>query len=790
VTELVMDEELTDLPLEVTSFVGRRADRTRVHEMMAEFRLVTLTGFGGIGKTRLALKMARQLRRAFPDGVYLVSLALVDDASAVPDQVAAALGLHGRPSQSATSTIVDFLRRRTVLLVLDNCEHVIDAVARLADTVLRTCAHIRILATSREPVRIDGEGVYALEPLTIPAGESTGAQPLIQYESVQLFLDRARAVLPDFTLTDDNRAHVAEICRKLEGIPLAIELAAARLRGFSPAQLDAQLADRWELLNRGSRVAPDRHSTMAACIEWSFDLCTAEEMVLWAKTSVFVDGFDLDACIAVCSDEQDGDRLKETLFSLVDKSVLTVARHDSTNRFRMLPPIRHRGRLELERLGLDGLLRDKHRDFYLELASRAHAAWFSSRQLEWIQRLRAESGNIGEALAAYGDQAGDADAALRAGASLMEFRLLEGRYQQGRRWFEQMFAQSAGDPEARALALRAATFWAVLQGDLPRAQTLLDEAQSLATRVTDQVRTLITQTAGLVAIWSGDAQAAMQLLDEANGGFTVAGDTAELAMTCLLRTLAHSISGDLNGALAHHERLMELTDSAGELWLRSWSLWAAGNALCTTGKVDDGLALLRESLRLKRRLSDPVGIAVLLETIGQATAHTDPERAAVLMGAAQNHWDRIDTSMQIFPGLDAPHREIMARTRARLGANVFEPAWARGRALDERGAIQLALGSKAPANNDAIESATNTSATLTRREREVAQLIHQGLSNKEIADTLVISPRTAEAHVDHILAKLGFSSRTQVATWIADQRRSAEAVKRADSTRAPHDHLV
>ena len=267
----------------------------------------------------------------------------------------------------------------------------------VADTLLRTCPGVRILATSREPLRIDGEVDYPVLPLTIPGRES-GGEPLQQYEAVQLFLDRAGAIVPDFALTDDNRAAVAAISRKLEGIPLAIELAAARLRAFSPTELNAHLTDRWEFLGRGSRIAPYRHSTIAACIEWSFDLCTPAERLLWAKAAVFVDGFELDAAVSVCSDPDDDEPIEETLASLVEKSVVTSTQHEVVNRYRMLPPIRHRGRVELARIGRDAELRRRHKDFYLGLVARANEDWFGPRQLDWIGRLRRERGNIAKAL--------------------------------------------------------------------------------------------------------------------------------------------------------------------------------------------------------------------------------------------------------------------------------------------------------------------------------------------------------------------------------------------------------
>ena len=764
-------EGLQDLPTEVTTFVGRRADRGRVRELMAEYRLVTLTGLGGIGKTRLALRLATELRRVFPGGVYVVALGALADADAVPDQLAAALGLHGPPARSATTVAVEFLRSRTTLLVLDNCEHVIDVTAVLVDTLLRTCPGVRIIATSREPLRILGEAAYPLASLNVPPPDLSDDMPLRQYEAVQLFLERARAVVPDLMLDEQNRSDVADICRKLEGIPLAIELAAARLNVFSPAELSAQLTERWEILNRGSRAAPYRQSTMAACVEWSFDLCSLAERLLWAKASVFVDGFDSEAALAVCYEDEHEDPVADTLASLVDKSVLLASTVENRNRFRMLGPIRQRGLLELARIGQTEELRRRHKDFYLGLVTQADAEWFSDRQLVWIHRLGLEKGNLRKAFGLCAVEPAYADEGLSAGACLMRFGLMEGRYHQGRQWFDQLLGRPPGHRETRVLALRAAAWWAAMQGDVESATAVLEEAQALATHMGKEAEALISQTAGLVALWLGDTATAEHLLEAAKRGFTALTNQAELAMTRTTLAVVHALIGDIEGTLEDHRACLALTEPVGEIWLRSWSLWAAGFALSTAGDRDAGSELLKQSLQLKRALGDPVGIAVLLETLGQLAVAANPDRAVKLLAAAQSRWEKIDTSMQIFPGLDAPHRAAIAAARARLGEAAFAAAWSQGRSLDWSSAIADALDEQPAALTRERDGTPSGSTILTRRERQIAELIHQGLSNKEIAETLVISTRTAETHVQHILTKLGFTTRTQVAAWVGDQQR-------------------
>ncbi|HEV2372771.1 MAG TPA: NB-ARC domain-containing protein [Streptosporangiaceae bacterium] len=294
-----------NLPAELTSFVGRRAELAEVKRLLAESRLVTLTGVGGVGKTRLALRAAAGLRRAFRDGVWLVQLDQLRDEALVTQAVAETLGLDDRAGHALATTLTDYLAGRELLLVLDNCEHLVDAVAKLADLLLRAAAGLRILATSRETLNITGETVYAVPPLRAPeAGRQLSVAELARFPAPGLFAERAAQVLPGFALTEANTAAVAGICRRLEGLPLAIELAAARLPVLSPEQIEARLGARLDLLTRGGRTQPARQQTLRASIEWSYELCSQAERLLWARLSVFADGFELDAAEGICADHR------------------------------------------------------------------------------------------------------------------------------------------------------------------------------------------------------------------------------------------------------------------------------------------------------------------------------------------------------------------------------------------------------------------------------------------------------------------------------------------------------
>ena len=765
-----LTQGLTDFPLELTTFVGRRSDRGRIRELMSQSRLVTLTGFGGIGKTRLALRVAHDSRRAF-ESVYLVPFAGLVDPHAVSDHVAGTLGLRGRSSELSIGKVVEYLRSRTILLVLDNCEHVVEEAAVLAETLLRTCPGVHILATSREALRIGAEAEFHVSPLTVP-GNVLAEEPLIQYDGVQLFLDRARSRIPDFTLTEDNREDVADIVRKLEGIPLALELAAACLRSSSPRELNGQLTDRWELLGMGNRTAPYRHSTMAACIEWSFDLCGPAERLLWAKASVFVDGFDVEAAVAVCSDPSDDERIVETLAALVEKSVLTVSQHADTTRYRMLPPIRDRGLVELSRMGKDVELACRHKDHFVRLVARAADEWFGPRQLDWIYRLRRETSNIHAALELCAVNPEFADEGLIAGASLLNFGFVEARFQHGRHWFGRILRSQTGDPQVRALALRTASIWAAMQGDFESATSLLDEGQALATRIGGETEALFVHAEGFVALFAGDLRRSETLLGVASQALATFENDAVLAHCLMILALDQLLLGDLDSALATSRASLAIIEPANEIWLRSWSLWIAGLVLWMRGDQTAAKEHAVQSLRLKREIGESFGSATLLETFASFAVADDPRTAANLLGAAQNEWDKIETSTQILPGIDALHRKSTEAARALLGDALFEAAWRMGRHLDRATAIAIALAEEAPPLADETTStgAKSMLSVLTPREQQTAELIHKGLSNKEIAATFVISPRTAEAHVEHILTKLGFTSRTQIAAWYGDRR--------------------
>jgi serine/threonine-protein kinase PknK len=660
-----------------------------------------------------------------------------------------------------------------MLIVLDNCEHLIDASAVLSDTLLRTCPDLRLLVTSREPLRIQGEAIHPVAPLSIP-GDDDGDASLMEFEAVSLFVDRARAIVPEFELAADNRRAVAGIVSQLEGIPLAIELAAGRLRAMSPAELQRDLTRRWDLLSRGSRAAPDRQRTMKACIEWSFDLCTEDEKTQWGELAVFADGFELDAARFVCANDDD---VADVVQSLVEKSIVIAENHDGRTRFRMLPPIRFRGLSHLADSGALDDVRRRQRDWVQAFTEAAKAAWLGPDQVHYIRRLRKEMGNYPAALQYTLNDPEGLETGLIIGANLLEFGLADGLFREGRLWFDRLLERHHEETAARALGLRTACWWAAMQGDLTRAAELLEEGRGIGERVGGHTEVLLTQASAFVAMFSGDHEGSARLFEEAIAGLAAYGDRAQIAHSYALAALNHTFRGDPVAALEAHENCRKLTEPVGENWYLSYSLWIAGLAHWARGDLAAAEESERESLRLKSLTEDRLGISVSLEALAWMGVQTDAVRAARLLGAANAQFERIQTSIEVLPGLHAFHVACVEQARTLLGAEAYDMLFAEGRSTSLMASLDLALADPSPARRSPAKPRARASAStrtgLTKRELEIAGLVARGLSNKDIANSLVISKRTAETHVEHILIKLGFNNRNQIAAWVADNLSAA-----------------
>ncbi|WP_227981080.1 protein kinase domain-containing protein [Nocardia spumae] len=749
-----------NLPLELTSFIDRRIQLAEVKNLLAGSRLVTLTGIGGIGKSRLALRVAHKLIPDFTDGVWLVELSELHDPALVAENVAAALGLQNRGAGRTLDVLIRYLSSKDLLLVLDNCEHVVDEAAKLTESLLRTCPDVRIMATSREALGIGAESVYAVAPLGIsdPAGRRATRD-----DALTLFGERAAAAVPGFAVTERNRSTVTRICARLDGLPLAIELAAARLRTMSLEQIDSRLDDRFALLTRGSRGAPKRQQTLRWCIAWSYDLCTTAEQRLWEQLSVFAGGFELDAAEHVCGSDLDGAELLDAVAALVDKSILLRDETDDSVRFRELETVQQYGRQMAEAHGTYPETARRHRDWCEHIARHAEQEWIGPHQLEWVARLERELPNLRKALEFSLSEPNES--AVPITTTLYLFWALGGRLSEGRRWLERALAQPIRSPQPfRAKALFAASSMAGIQADLPTASDKLRELAALADDTADPMtEALLAHAEANIYLGGGhvELQRAIDLLTEAISWYTTRGELGLRLDAEISLGWCYALRGDSDRALPPLEEALAVTESTGEVMLRSWALWAAGFARWRQGDLDAATHMLRTGIQAARQVNDPLVAAACSETLAWTAAQQHHHRrATVLMGAADTLGHAAGISAFILSDLQIYHEQAERAARTALGARAFEAARQEGTAMSLHTAVAFAVDE----NSSAAASAT-PSATLTRRERQVADLVAEGLTNKAIAARLVISQRTAEGHVEHILTKLGFTSRAQIAAW-------------------------
>ncbi|MDV7353253.1 protein kinase [Rhodococcus oxybenzonivorans] len=686
------------IPLETTSFVGRRRELDETKRMLSDARLVTLTGIGGVGKTRLALRLAADLNGQFRDGAVLVELGELQDQSLLVSAVAAAVGIRDHSSRFLVDVIIEQLIPKNMLLVLDNCEHLVDAVAVLTETLIRTCGELKIVATSREPLGIGGEAVLRVPPLTVPDAETDSlASTPSEYDGVMLFMERATAAVPGFELTDDNRPTITRICQRLEGLPLPIELAAARLRALSLDQVLQRLTDRYRLLTVGSRGAPTRQQTLRLSVDWSYDLCTPRERQVWARVSVFAGVFELDDANGICGLGMSPEDLLDALASLVDKSILIREEWGTTVCFRMLETLREYGREKAEETAEFADLRRRHHDWYQRLVVEAEAEWISAYQLEWITRLERENSNLREALEF--SLARDDDAAIESSltmtATLLLFWLTRGRFNEGRNWLGRALARKTQDSTAeRVKALYAASVLAEIQGDLSVAADFVAEGEALVAQMPgDKVtHARIAHADGLYAIYSGDLPRACSRLEEALRVFKEEQDSALHVWTLMMLGLAYQLNGDAPRAIACHEQVLTITKSRGESVYRSYSLWARGVAAVQQDDFDGAEPHLEQCLRLTRRVDEPLTAAVCLEALSWIACRRQTyERAAVLMGAAEAMGRSVGSSAVLFHNLTVYHDECQALTREALGPNRYHEAHQYGALLGFDPAVAYAL---------------------------------------------------------------------------------------------------
>lgn len=680
-----------NLPLQLSSFIGREKELVEARRRLAETRLLTLTGTGGAGKTRLALQVAAEVIEDFPDGVWLVELAPLTDPELLPQAVATALGLGEEGGdRTLAETLADALRLKSLLLVWDNCEHLIDACARLAETLLRTCPILRLLATSREALEIGGETVLPISSLSLPAGPPLPpTETLAGYESVRLFVDRATTALPAFRLSDGNAPAVAQVCSRLDGIPLALELAAARIRVLTPQQIASRLDDRFRLLSGGSRTALPRQQTLRALIDWSYDLLPPAEQALLRRLSVFAGGWPLEAAETVCAGaEVEEWEVLDLLSRLVAKSLVVVEPPDEGQvRYRLLENLRSYARERLAETGEATALAARHRDWFLALAEEAEPHLSGPEMPHWLDRLERDLENFRAALS-FSRQAGGESLPRLAGA-LSRFWYGRSYLSEGLGWLEDALAPAAA-VSIRAKVLNGAGMLSWSCGDYAKSRAFHARDLELRRELNDTrgiARAL--GNLGILASEQGDFTQAGALYAESLTLYRTLGD--DLSLAHMLNNLAnlHTAQADYTGAGPLLRESLALYRQVGNGAGIAAALHNLGDLHTKQGLLDEAKPYFRDSLSAQQTLGDKQRIASTLTHLAEtAHAQADFERACLLFAAADGI---LQASGIPQLALDSRGTIGLGQMRAALGEQAFRALWSQGQMLGQDRAIAFVL---------------------------------------------------------------------------------------------------
>jgi predicted ATPase/DNA-binding CsgD family transcriptional regulator len=765
-----------NVPFTATSFIGRRQQRKEIRDRLAGGRLVSLIGPGGVGKTRLALQVADEMNHLFENGVYFVELAAVSDGGDVPAAVIHALGVVDQSNRDAITKLIEYVRDREILLILDNCEHVLAGVALLVNEVLRYAPASRILVTTRTSLTVTEEFLYPVPPLTVPdVTEPVSVGSLPQFESIRLLQERAEAAYPGFVLDEHNAAAAARLCIRLEGIPLAIELAVARMRILSLDQILERLADRFGLLTIGSRSAAPRQQTLRSLVDWSFDLCTEPERHLWARLSVFAGSFDLTSAEGVCGDgyaEDGGHPTTSTLdllSSLVNQSILDVEGQGSSMRFRMLETIRAYGAEVLALTGHSERFRSRHRQYFLGVVKDLEHSWCGPDQAASAKWMRVERENLRAAFetATPGD-----DYQLELIAGLRYRWYADGYIAEGRRWADEALDAPDGDrapTAARANALWVAARVCLLQGDHKVAEQRLDECEAVATRLhLAEAAAQCLGLRGLAAQLRGDLAEAESRFDVALRELAEVGETAEWLMASFEYAVVLSLSGRSEDAMAVSTSALAVCQQRDERWARSYLKWSQGLDHWLRGDLVTADATALDALRDHRVFDPSLGTALMTELLAWIAGSTGQfERAAQLIAASRSLWRRTGTELVAFgPELTGYHSACRGQLEQAMEPRALSAALQAGANRSPTGIIAYTLAERV-----ADSTPEDEQPALTSRQLEIAALISKGLTSRQIGAALVISVRTVESHIDNIMTRLGFVSRSQIASWYVGQSR-------------------
>jgi predicted ATPase/DNA-binding NarL/FixJ family response regulator len=782
------------LPVHPTSFVGRGYEISELIRLLDRTRLLTLTGAGGVGKTRLAMQTAAEVADHYPDGVWVVKLASLIDPNLVVHEVASTIGVRERPDRPLVDALVEFFRPRHALLLLDNCEHLIESCAELVNRLVHACPELIIMATSREPLNVQGETAWRVPSLAVPDPHRLPPpERLARYDAVELFVDRATSALPTFRLTEQNAPAVARICHWVDGIPLALELAAARITVLSPEQIAARLDNLFRLLTAGSRTALPRQQTLRATVDWSYDLLSVPEQRLFNRLSVFAGGWTLEAAeeIGAGADIAEGDVL-ELLGKLVAKSLVLAEDRGAAVRYRLLEPMRQYAAEHLRACGEEVAVRGRHLNWFRRLAVQGDLCLRGPDQRTWLRALEAEHDNLRAALDWAHRQQDAGDTELEFCSSLALFWYLRDHIREGRERLERALARPSPDRAARMRALAGAGWLAHFQRDQATARTWINESLAIARDLEDsRAAAWALYLLGRTYYFENDATRVRALATESLSSAREADDPWLCAWAFHLFAIAAYLEGEYVGVRTNEEESLRLWQGMGDeacvLISRLWIGLAAhqerdyGRAVIEYVKVVDGA----RDLGLTHNLN--LALAALSAV---AAEHAQYERAVRLAGAVA----RWSESVGILPipvvqtVLDAG----IAAARIAIDADAYASGWSEGLVMSVEDAIaeakaiaQIVAAGHAippgaalvPAFGDAEEGTKREFASqgsrteharpggLTARELEILRLVAAGKSSYQIARELVLSARTVERHISNIYLKLDLRTRAQATAY-------------------------
>lgn len=787
------------VPAELNGFIGRRELLASAKARLADphVRLLSLTGAGGTGKTRLAVRLSNDARRAYPDGVWWVDLASHTDAASVGRVILDALPVDDVSAREYGDVLIAALGRRALLLVLDNCEHLIGTLAPLAMRLLRGCPGLRIITTSRVPLRCEGEHIFEVPPLSVPAeSEQTVAT---EYEAVRLFEARASAARADFALTTDNAADVARLTRMLDGIPLAIELAAPLVRVMSVAEIVSMLSVfRLRTLTTGTS-APSHHRTLWDSFEWSHQLCSPDERLLWTRLAVFAGSFTMDAAIAVTADAAlDAGKVPMILGELVAKSIIQTDTDSIPTRYTMLATVREYGLARLGARTPEGGPTEPSEDaatayqrlsaYFLDRADRCAREWHGPDETRYLwdagQDLPNYRAVLDRCAAATTLEEAEVGAQIALSLTTLCLWFFGGTLGEGVQTLQRAdavlertaaLARTAAPAPLRLAMLAQAGWISLCLGEAADAEDLMRRCHTLAREVPAGEETVLPRaaytffTAAAKLLVHGDPSA-LALWAIVCDDLVTVNDTRVLPMARMLHAITAAFVAPAQDAFAITDRNLAGVRARDAIWTTSWAEWARAVAELRHGDPASAVTMFRSALRVQWDIGDHWGSTWSVESLAWgAVARGQHEQAALLLGAARSMQETIGVEInRLRPWADW-HADCVTRARRALG-EAYEVTEGYGASMEQSAAVDLALGQLSAPRVDTLAQQRTAKRLLSDKQRAVAELIAGGKTDKQIASVLFLSPRTVQSHVSAILRKLGFTSRTEIAAWVVEQQ--------------------